>query len=177
MKSEGLARAFTGGLTYDTASWDRLTAMALGSIRSEQRSARESLLNSLGVSLIGFKHAHRPDMLQRAIDDLRDCMRWRLKTVGRRERTSIARAAIKEWTVDICPVCSGSAHIFDSFGVERLCGTCQGSRKRRYSDEERAEATNAEDGAKLARAFDVAHAQIAFAVGFAIRQAQERLRD
>lgn len=173
MGSESLARAMQGGLTYDSAAWDKLTAMALGSVRSEHRTARESLLNALGVSLLGFKHAMRPDLFTRAATDLRDCMGWKVK-LSRNQRQEIAQAAIREWVVDVCPTCCGSGHIFDSYGVERLCNTCGGSRKRRYSDEEREQTVSG--AAKVVRAYDAAHSMIAFAIGTAIRQAQERLK-
>lgn len=171
MGSESLARAMQGGLTYDSASWDKLTAMALGSVANEHRTARESLLNSLGVSLLGFKVAMRPDLYKRAVDDLRDCLRWRLKDVGRPSRLRLAKAVISEWVVDACPTCSGAGHVFDGFGVERVCPTCAGTKKRRYTDEERLRA-----GVQNQRHMDTAHAMVSFAVGFAIRQATERLK-
>ena len=178
MSLESLAHALRGNLTYDSASerdWDRLTAMALGSVTSDHRTARESLLNALGVSLIAFKHARRFDVLRRAADDLADCIGWRVK-LRREDRWRVARLAISEWQADNCPTCYGSGHVYDVFGVQRVCGTCGGSRKKRYSDMERAEGLEVSDGAKWAYPMDIAHAQIAFAIAAAVRQAQERLK-
>jgi len=175
---QSLAHALGGNLTYESASerdWDRLTAMAMGSVKAEHRAARESLLNSLGVSLIALKHARRFDVLRRIVDELAECIEWRL-TLKRGDRLRVARLAVSEWQSDNCRTCLGSGHIYDDLGVQRSCGTCGGSRKRRYSDLERAEGLEVEDGAKWAYPMDVAHAQIAFAVGLAVRQAKERLK-
>lgn len=175
--TESLARALRGNLTYrehSVSDWDRLTAMALGSVQAPHRAARESLLNSLGVSLLGFKQAHRVDLLARASTDLRDVMGWKLR-LKRDTRHDIASAAIKEWVIDMCNTCLGAGHVSDKLGVQRICATCNGSRKRRYSDEEREGQIVDLKGYKLAKAFDHAHMLIAFSVGYAIRQAKERL--
>lgn len=174
MSLESLAHAQNG---YPSQSdWDKLTAMAMGSVTAEHRSARESHLNSLGVSLIGFKHARRFDLLRQAADSLADCLGWRLKGVRWDDRRRVARLAISEWHDDNCSLCTGAGHVYDHIGVQRSCPRCGGSRKRRYSDQERAEGLEVSDGAKWAYAMDVGHAQIAFAVALAIRQAQERLK-
>jgi hypothetical protein len=171
--SEAFARALSGTLTYDSASWDKLTALAMGSVKAEHRAARESLLNSLGVSLLGFKIAQRPDLFARASSGLRDFLGHERIKVGLENRGKVARLAIREWVVDICPTCSGSGHIFDSFGVEKCCGSCGGSLKRRYSDRER-ETELGFGGDKAERAMDKAHLIISAAVGFCVWQARRK---
>jgi hypothetical protein len=171
--SESLARALSGNLTYDGPSWDKLLALSLGSVTNERRTARESLLNSLGVSLLGFKVAQRADLFTRAADDLRDSLRWKLKT-SRQDRQRIAEWAIREWVVDICPTCSGAGHIFDNRGVERICNTCDGNLKRKYTQAERFEKLGY-GGVRADRAMDAALLQISVAVGFCVRQAREKL--
>lgn len=171
--SESLARALSGNLTYDSAAWDKLTALAMGSVTNDRRAPRESLLNALGVSLLGFKVAQRADLYQRAADDLRDALRWKLKT-SRQDRQRVAEWAIREWVVDVCPSCSGAGHIFDNRGVERLCNTCDGSLKRKYTQAERFEKLGY-GGVRADRAMDAALLQISVAVGFCVRQAREKL--
>jgi hypothetical protein len=171
--SESLAHALQGRLTYDTASWDKLTALAWGSVTNAQRSARESLQNSLGVSLLGFKVAQRADLFTRAANDLRDCLRVKIKT-SRKDCQRVAEWAIHEWVKDICPTCSGTGHMFDTRGVERLCNTCDGSLKRKYTQAERFKELGY-GGVRADKAMDAAFLQIAVAVGLCIRHANRRL--
>jgi hypothetical protein len=156
----------------DEAEW-----AARNGVADPRVSSRESLLASLGVSLIAFKHAMRPEMHARAVNDLRDCLRWR-SPLGRPQRTRIAEAAIREWVVDICQSCfaaraeiTGPTVIFDSMGFARPCMTCGGVGKRRYNDEERAQV-----GANN-RHMETAHGLISFAVAYCIRQAQNKLKE
>lgn len=167
MGMEALARAMGGNLTYDAEherEWDRLTAMALGS--HIQRPARESVLNALGVSLIGLKHKGRIDLHKRSVDGLRDCLRWRTK-MGREHRVKVAEAAIQEWVEDACETCRGAREVFDTLGICRACLVCHGSGKRRYSDTERPFGN---------KHMDSAHFLISFAVGMAVRDAVARLK-
>lgn len=176
--SESLARALSGSLTYDSPSWDKLTALAWGSVTNIQRSARESLLNSLGVSLLGFKVAQRPDLFARSASDLQAFLVHSpgAKRVGLENRGKVARAAIREWVVDMCPSCCGTGFTFDSVGVKKICLTCKGSTKRRYTNAER-EAELGFSGDKAERAMSAAHLIISTSVGFAVWQAWKRLKD
>jgi len=175
--SESLARALSGNLTYDGPAWDKLTALAMGSVEGVNRAARESLLNSLGVSLLGFKVAQRPDLFARAASDLQAFLAHPGSLrLSHENRGHVARAAIKEWVIDLCPTCCGSGHIFDSNGVEKCCNTCGGSLKRRYSDSERA-AELGFSGVKADKAMDAAHLLISVAVGFCVWQARRKLHD
>jgi hypothetical protein len=146
----------------------------MGSVKAEHRAARESLLNSLGVSLLGFKIAQRPDLYQRAVSDLRDCLDWKL-SASCKDRERISAWAIREWVVDICPTCSGAGHVFDDRGIERICMSCDGSLKRRYTQEERMKELGY-GGARADKAMAAASMQIAVAVGFCVRQAREKLK-
>jgi hypothetical protein len=138
-----------------------------------ERTARESLLNSLGVSLMAFKEAMRADYYLRAVNDLRDSLRWKLKA-SRKDRQRVAEWAIHEWVKDQCQICKGAAHVFDLRGVERLCPECLGSRKRKYTQAERFEKLGY-GGVRADRAMDAALLQISVAVGFCVRQAREKL--
>ena len=96
MSLEALARSMAGRLTYDSEhenDLDRLTALALGSVESDRRSARESLLNSLGRSLIALKVSARTDLFNSSVIDLKDCIRWRLKS-SQRDRLKVARSSL-----------------------------------------------------------------------------------
>lgn len=174
-----LAKSLSGNLTYnehEETSWDRLTAMALGSIGPPHRQARESLLNSLGISLLAMKLASRLDLLRRSMDDLADCLSWKLKKSARRDRRIIAHQAIREWLVDQCDSCRGSGVEYDGYGVQHECRKCGGLTKRKYSDEERLHTMGIVRVKNIPLAMDTAHAQISFALSLAIRGAQERLR-
>jgi hypothetical protein len=173
--SESLAHALQGKLTYDTASWDKLTALAWGSVTNAQRSARESLQNSLGVSLLGFKVAQRPDLFARAASELQRFL-GHVVRVGLENRGKVARAAIREWVIDMCPKCCGTGSIFDTLGVKKVCGECAGTTRRKYTNAER-EAELGFSGEKAERAMSAAHFIIATSVGFAVWQARERLKD
>lgn len=172
MGLEALARSMGGNLTQEAEAEreiDRLRALALGS--SIEKPQRESLLNSLGVSLIGFKHKGRADLHVHAKEGLRDCLGWRSK-MGRGQREKIAEAAIQEWVMDMCwepktqEGCKGAREIFDGLGVRRPCHICHGSGKRRYSDAERPFGN---------RHMDAAHFLISFSVAVTIRSAIQRL--
>lgn len=174
--SEALAHALQGRLTYDTAAWDKLTALSWGSVSNAQRTARESLLNSLGVSLLGFKVAQRPDLFARAASDLQAFLGHTTVRVGLENRGKVARAAIREWVIEMCPSCCGTGFTFDTVGVKKVCETCKGSTKRRYSNAER-EVELGFSGDKADRAMSAAHLIISTSVGFAVWQAWKRLRD
>lgn len=188
--SESLARALSGNLTYDSPSYDKLTALARGSAMTlpddpllthpeanpVHRAAREALLNSLGVSLLGFKVGQRADLFARAASQLQAVLVHSRVRVGLENRGKIAKAAIREWVIDMCPSCCGTGFSFDSLGVKKVCGTCKGSTRRRYTNAER-EAELGFSGEKAERAMSAAHFIIATSVGFAVWQARERLKD
>lgn len=182
MSLEALARSMSGGLTYDSEhdgnGLDLLTAMACGSVTSTSRAARESILNSLGVSLIALKMAGRADLFKRAVIELKDCLRWRIRKMGQRDRLLVAKVVIDEWVQDGCHMCRGAKHIFDEGGVKRPCMVCVGTGKHRYSDAERAEALGVdspEAATKWSRALGIGHFQVGFAVAYASRNAYEKL--
>lgn len=185
MNANSLAKALSGNLTYhpeELRSLDKLAALAVGSIRAvanpvergiaakwggqppEQRAARESHLNSLGVSLIAFKHAHRPDYYLQAVRQLGHALGWRKV----KNRGAVARTAVNEWVVDLCEVCCGAREVTNQ-GVTRPCLPCGQTGKRRYSDEERRGIPG--------KAMSEAHSLISLAVSVAIRGAAKQLEE
>jgi hypothetical protein len=167
-----------GRLTYDSEhenDLDALTALAMGSVACDRRSARESLLNSLGVSLLALKVSRRVDLFNRVVMDLKDCLRWRLPKISQRDRLKVAKTVIVEWVEDVCQSCNGARHIFDANGVKMACLVCAGTGKRRYSDLERAQSLEVSNPDRWAKAIATGHFQVSFAVGFAARNAYAKL--
>lgn len=156
-----LAKALSGNLTWseEERAIDRLTALSLGSIGP----GRESHLNSLGVSLIAFKHAHRPDCHVHAVKQLGQALAWRRV----KSRGAVAKTAVQEWVIDQCPNCSGAREIADTNGVMRPCLPCGQTGKRRYGDDERKGIPG--------KAMQEAHHLIALAISVAVRGAIRRL--
>jgi hypothetical protein len=157
-----LAKALSGNLTYSAEEerpLDKLVALSLGSIGP----GRESHLNSLGISLIAFKHAHRPDYYTQAVRQLGHALAWR-KVRG---RGGVAKQAISEFVVDVCPTCFGARELADLNGVMRPCLHCGQTGKRRYDDSERKGIPG--------KAMQEAHHLIALAVSVAVRGAVRRL--
>ena len=138
---------------------DKLTALALGSIGP----GRESHLNSLGISLIAFKHAHRPDYYLQAVRQLGHALAWRKV----KNRGSVAKQAVSEFVVDVCPSCMSAREVSDGSGVMRPCLPCGQTGRRRYDDAERKGLPG--------KAMQEAHHLIALAVSVAVRGAIRRL--
>lgn len=163
MNPNSLAKALSGNLTYsdledDIRPIDKLRAMALGSIGP----GRESHLNSLGISLIAFKHAHRADYYLQAVRQLGFALGWRKV----KNRGAVSRQSITEWVVDVCPACWNAREIFAG-DLMRPCMVCAQTGKRRYSDEERKGIPG--------KAMSEAHSLISLAVSVAVRAATKRL--
>ena len=159
-----LAKAWSGNLTYspheeEVNSRDKLDALARGSIGA----GRESHLNSLGMSLIAFKHAQRPDFHIHAVKQLGHALVWRRV----KNRGGVAKQAISEWVIDMCPTCLGAREVFDN-GVIRPCLSCGQTGKRKYEDSERKGIPG--------RAMSEAHHLIALAISAAVRGAVQRFR-
>lgn len=132
MNAGSLARALSGNLTYDAVhenNLDKLISMSLDSIGP----ARESHLNALGVSLIAFHHAQLPRYHVDAVKRLGEALAWR----NVKNRGAVAKQAIFEKVIDMCPCCFGTKEVHDSLGVVKSCLACHASGKRRYSDGER----------------------------------------
>lgn len=163
MSPAALARALSGNLTYDPneeCSWDRLLALHNGSIGA----SRQSHLNSLGVSLIAFRHAHRADYYLTAVRQLGQALAWRKI----KNRGAVAKQAITEYVVDMCPSCLGAKELADDRGVTRPCASCNQTGKRKYHDEERG---------IPGKAMSEAHSLISLSVSIAVRGAMKRLRE
>ncbi len=157
-----LAKALSGNLTWsaeEERAIDKLYALLNGSIGP----GRESHLNSLGISLMAFKHAQRADYHNQAVKQLGRALAWRKV----KNRGSVAKTAISEWTIDMCPTCSGAREIADTNGVMRPCLPCGQTGKRRYGDDERKGIPG--------KAMQEAHHLIALAISTAIRGAIRRL--
>jgi hypothetical protein len=130
---------------------DRLHALASAQIVRADRAARASHLAGLGVSIIALKSANRADELSRAIDRLATCLLWRQPSPTEEMAKRIARQAVQECVIDFCPTCHGAGEIPDQDGIDgaqrmKVCPTCGGHGKRRYSNGERIEALQIHPG-------------------------------
>lgn len=178
MSLQTISHSLRGNLTYQSdheRDWDRLTALAWGCIRSDRRSSREAQLSSLGISLIAFRHAHLPSYQERALQELTEALEWRTKGLRHHRRELIARQAIEEWVLDVCPSCLGAGSGLDERGVSRPCVPCGTSGKRRWSDEDRKTILGPQAN-KLASAIGTAHSLIALSVHIATEFAERMLR-
>lgn len=162
MNPNSLAKALSGNLTYsaeEERSLDKLIALSLGSIGP----GRESHLNSLGISLVAFKHGHNARYYLQAVKGLGHALAWRKV----KNRGAVSRQAITEWVVDLCPSCMNAREVPSGNGVMRPCLACGQSGKRRYSDDERRGIPG--------KAMSEAHSLISLAVSLAVRGAMRRL--
>lgn len=149
---------------------DRLGAMAYAGL--------ESQLASLGVDLIAFKYGHRAASKPRAEAQLAVILGWRSTRLdlSARQCSRVAKHAIVEWMIDMCPTCSGAQEIRDQSGVEGLqrmkpCPECYQTGLRRWSDQERVEAL----GGDFNKALDRAHFFISKASAYAVSGAARML--
>lgn len=140
---------------------------------------RTAMLCSLGVDLVRFKFANVAPARLDAEDVLAAALEWKpwLNLSGR-ERMRVARWAVQEWAIDLCPKCKGAkvvpGHDMKELeGVQPMvpCGDCRATGKRRYTDEERVEAM----GKAFNAAMDEAHAIIAWAESLAIQRGKKML--
>lgn len=144
---ESLARALSGPVSLMEDEWrerpvDRLHALASAQMERANRTAREAHLASLGVSLIALKAANRADELDRAIKRLVACIMWVRPAPTEKMALKVARQAIQETIIDFCPTCKGTGEVPDQEGLDgaqrmRVCPSCGGHGRRRYSNEER----------------------------------------
>lgn len=162
---------------------DRLTALAASQVARAKEAERTAALCSLGVDLIRFKLAHIPGAKADAEDKLCAVLSWKnaesmsswnLKVSAGR-RYAVARWAIQEWAIDVCPSCLGAkemkAHDIEGAQPMLICVTCSGTGKRRYSDQERLDAL----GGEFDRAMNIAHGIIGRAEQLAVQRAKELL--
>jgi hypothetical protein len=94
--------------------------MAASQIARVRDAQRQAALCSLGVELIRFKFANvataRPD----AVDMLSAALSWKNLNLGltAAERVTVARQAVHEWAIDLCPVCKGAGETPSHADVE-----------------------------------------------------------
>lgn len=164
---------------------DRLGALGLIQRKRDQEGEkgkavdRDAALASLGVDLIRFKFSNCADARPDAIDKLAGVMSWRSwgLELTRRERSVVSAWAVQEWAIDLCPTCAAAGEVPDcSPEIEgarpmKRCSDCKGTGKRRYSDEERAEAM----GATYEDAMSKAHEIIGRAEASALEGARRML--
>jgi hypothetical protein len=142
-----------------------------------QHACREATLCALGKDLIAFKGANRASAKADA-EDVLAALLASYSGIGLkgRQRLIVARQAVMEFAIDMCPSCSGARKTPDHEGVEGTqptseCLPCHGTGKRRYSDAERTAAM----GRSFDKAMDKAHELIATAEALAVRRAKEML--
>jgi len=153
---EILARSLVGPISLMEDEWrerpiDRVHALASSQIERASRTAREAHLSSLGVSMIALKAANRADELERAVERLVTCILWIRPKPTEALAEKIARQAVMETVVDFCPTCRGAGEIPDQEGLDgaqrmKVCPSCGGHGKRRYSNQERISALQIEAG-------------------------------
>lgn len=172
---EAFAAALGGfqGLGSDDAREkpvDRLTALAASQIARSKDVERQAALCSLGVDLMRFKDANCAGAKLDAEDKLSAALKWRSKQfkLSGAQRDVIARWAVMEHAIDLCPTCAGAREVPTHAQVVgqqpmKICPTCIGTGKRHYSDSERIEAM----GRAFGREMQEAHRLIAEAVSLA----------
>ena len=137
MSRESLAHALSGPVSLAEDEWrerpvDRIHALAAAQ-SAYGRTARESALSALGVSLIALKSANRADEYVRSVDRLAHLLRKTKPKPNAELRIRIARQAVHEHIVDFCPTCRGTGEIPDQEGLEgaqrmKPCPECGGTR-------------------------------------------------
>lgn len=155
---------------------DRHGAQVKRSVHAEHQSH----LASLGVDLIAFKFGNRQVSGADAEDKVAAFLAWQdwwkhgKVALTARQRDAVARWAVREWAFDACPPrphgCGGAMqipHQANTEGAQRmmLCPKCNGTGKRRYSDNERELAM----GDAFPIGMETAHTIIAQAEALAMR--------
>lgn len=178
---EALAAVLTGLQSLNEAPHerpvDRLHALAASQLAA-MTAPRQAELCSLGRDLIAFKFANRVESHEPAVSGLANVLKWSTHRLSLKpwDYWPVSRWAIHEWAIDFCAACSGKkevpAHFEQIEGRQPMkpCQACAGTGKRRYSDQERAEALG--NLKALERGLDVAHAMIGEAERQAVRTAQ-----
>ena len=166
---------------------DRLASLGAIQIARSRAAERQAQLAGLGVHLIAFKFSHRVSSKADAEDRLCLVLGW--ETGGKStwgiclsgsKRLVVAKQAVIEFAIDVCPTCKGAGEIPDGKGVQgaqpmKLCPAvpygCGGTGKRRYNDQERLSAM----GGRFDKALSVAHGIIGRAESLAVEQAKKML--
>ena len=146
-------------------------------VENAQRAVKQAALVALGMDTLALKHGLRPDIHRRAVERLSAEIFPRLGYIAQdSERLAVsddlARAALQEHVVDMCPSCKGAKEIPDFAEREgmqpmKMCPACNGTGGRAYSDEERAEA--------LAQPLDSKVVQFSFRASIEIIQTAEKM--
>jgi hypothetical protein len=144
---------------------------------------RMGVLCSLGVRLMSFKYANCATSKADAEDMLWAVLAWKKLKLSPRQLRRVAVQAVMENAIDICPLCKSAKEIPDHDAPElegrqpmKCCPPspigCGGTGKRRYTDEERAEAM----GDTFPRAMSEAHDMLATAEALAVDLGKRILR-
>lgn len=183
---EALAHALSGPVSLAEDEWrerpvDRLHALGSAQIERANRTARDSHLSSLGVSIVALRDANRPDEYARAIDRLSMLMRDMRPRANGEQCLKISRQAVHESVISFCPMCHGAREVPAQDGLDGAqrmvpcppVDGCGGTGMRRYSDAERMEALGVQrsDLDKINAQMDYAHRLLAQAESEAIRTA------
>lgn len=159
---EDLTRILSGSsrnMAFDTEGEerdvDRVAALGMAQtsahhmrqVENANRAAREAYKVTLGRHVIAFRQANDPKAHPRVLHMLTIEMAERLKYIENKAQRiwtarAVARQAIQEHVIDICPVCVGKAEIPAQVGVIgrqvwMKCTTCNGDGKRKYTVFER----------------------------------------
>ncbi len=138
-------------------------------VENAQRAVKQAALVALGMDTLALKHGLRPDIHRRAVERLATELfvtMGYIEQVDERQSVAddLARAAIQEHVVDMCPSCKGAGEVPDFADREGLqpmkkCPACNGTGGRSYSDDERAESIEQPKDSKVIR-FDFPRAII-----------------
>ena len=132
----------------------------LRQVENAQRAVKQAALVTLGMRTMALKYANRSDIYQDAVERLSQELLGPLKYIDEAERTEIARdlarAALQEHVIDMCPTCKSSGEIPDCDQKEgmqpmKMCPTCAGTGGRAYSEAERALSLDQDINGKVVR--------------------------
>ena len=196
---EALVRVLTSPTNLDEQDYserpvDRVHAVASAQYRAIDRARRAAILVPLGRLLLPIVDGQSDRFRKEAEEALSLCLSWkeyRLRVHGDISR-AVARQAIHEAQNARCPVCKGITDVKDGVcsipDLERMaghkvwigpvplkpCPECNGTGKKKFSDEERARVVL--DAVRYAEALAVAHSIISEATSMVLDQYRNILR-
>lgn len=169
---------------YQGLGYDEVRERPIDRLMAMMNAAKRSELAAIGKDLIAFKFANRAESRGPAVEGLADALDWpKLRlSLTTTNRFRVAGWAVHEWAIDFCPACGGKTEIpayvelqGDLEGRQPMvpCGTCAGTGKRRYTDQERIAALG--DPRLAGKGMTEAHCLIGSAERLAVTSAKELL--
>lgn len=122
------------------------------------KAARKARCVSMGMTTLALKNGNRSRLWKEAVTEIAATLAWRGRAKAGAMADTIARAALQEHIIDICPACQGKKETPDHdvpnlLGVQPMksCRTCIGTGLRTYTNEERVIALNGQVDARHCR--------------------------